>query len=58
MICIDDNSADGSADMVAEEFPEVILIRNTVNQSMPEEQNQVCAVRGRVTLACWTATPC
>ncbi len=32
IICIDDNSPDGSADMVASEFPNVFLVRNKVNQ--------------------------
>jgi hypothetical protein len=32
IICLDDHSPDGSADMVAETFPEVILVRNRVNQ--------------------------
>src|ERR1700691_1337974 len=39
VICIDDNSADGSAEMVAEAFPEVILIRNTVNQGYVNNTN-------------------
>jgi GT2 family glycosyltransferase len=29
IICIDENSPDGSADMVAQEFPDVRLVRNT-----------------------------
>lgn len=28
VICVDDNSPDGSADMVAESFPQVVLVRN------------------------------
>lgn len=32
IICIDDHSPDDSADMVAEMFPEVILVRNQTNQ--------------------------
>ena len=28
VICVDGNSPDGSASMVAEKFPEVILLRN------------------------------
>jgi GT2 family glycosyltransferase len=39
IICIDDNSPDGSADMVATEFPGVILIRNTVNQNYVRNNN-------------------
>jgi GT2 family glycosyltransferase len=31
VICIDDHSEDGSAEMVAEAFPEVILVRNRSN---------------------------
>jgi GT2 family glycosyltransferase len=39
VICIDDASTDGSADMVASDFPQVILIRNTVNQSYARNNN-------------------
>jgi len=39
IICIDDNSRDGSADMVASEFPDVILIRNKVNQNYVMNNN-------------------
>lgn len=39
VICIDDNSADGSAQMVAEQFPQVILVRNTANQLYAKNQN-------------------
>jgi GT2 family glycosyltransferase len=38
-ICIDDNSPDGSADMVAEAFPQVILVRNQVNQFYVRNNN-------------------
>jgi GT2 family glycosyltransferase len=38
-ICIDDNSSDGSADMVAATFPEVILIRNQANQFYVKNNN-------------------
>lgn len=40
IICVDGNSPDGSAAMVAEEFPEVILIRNTCNESYARSVNQ------------------
>lgn len=40
VICLDDNSPDRSADMVAESFPEVILVRNTVNQFYVKNNNQ------------------
>jgi GT2 family glycosyltransferase len=40
VICIDGNSPDGSADMVAAEFPEVRLVRNTVNESYARSINQ------------------
>lgn len=33
VICVDDNSRDGTADMVADEFPKVILVRNTATKS-------------------------
>jgi GT2 family glycosyltransferase len=39
IICIDDQSHDGSADMVAEAFPEVILVRNQTNQSYVRNNN-------------------
>jgi GT2 family glycosyltransferase len=39
VICIDDDSQDGSADMVAEAFPEVILVRNPCNQSYVTNNN-------------------
>jgi N-acetylglucosaminyl-diphospho-decaprenol L-rhamnosyltransferase len=39
VICIDDNSPDGSADMVAELFPEVILVRNKTNQFYAKNNN-------------------
>ncbi|MGA2370835.1 MAG: glycosyltransferase family 2 protein [Candidatus Korobacteraceae bacterium] len=40
IICVDDNSSDGSAEMVAEIFPEVILVRNRVNQLYAKNQNR------------------
>jgi GT2 family glycosyltransferase len=39
VICIDDNSWDGSADRVAGEFPQVILVRNHVNQGYVRNTN-------------------
>ncbi|RZU41348.1 glycosyltransferase family 2 protein [Edaphobacter modestus] len=39
VICIDDNSSDGSADMVAAEFPKVILVRNTSGQLYAKNNN-------------------
>jgi hypothetical protein len=39
IICIDDHSPDGSADMVAEEFPGVILVRNLTNQFYVRNNN-------------------
>lgn len=39
VICIDDHSPDGSADMVAREFPQVILVRNNVNQFYVRNNN-------------------
>ncbi|HZP21909.1 MAG TPA: glycosyltransferase family 2 protein [Terriglobales bacterium] len=40
IICVDGNSPDGSADMVAREFPEVVLIRNSANESYARSVNQ------------------
>ncbi len=39
VICLDDNSPDRSADMVAETFPEVILVRNQTNQFYVKNNN-------------------
>jgi GT2 family glycosyltransferase len=39
VICIDDNSSDGSADMVAESFPQVRLIRNSTPQMYARNNN-------------------
>jgi hypothetical protein len=39
VICIDDNSRDGSADMVAQGFPQVILVRNQANQGYVRNTN-------------------
>ena len=39
IICIDDNSMDGSADNVATRFPEVILIRNKTTQLYAKNNN-------------------
>jgi GT2 family glycosyltransferase len=40
IICVDGNSPDGSANMVAEEFPDVILVRNASNESYARSVNQ------------------
>jgi len=40
VICVDGNSPDGSADLVAETFPEVILIRNAANESYARSANR------------------
>jgi len=48
VICVDGNSPDGSANMVAEEFPEVILIRNGSNESYARSVNKGIRIsRGR-----------
>jgi GT2 family glycosyltransferase len=39
VICVDDNSFDGSAEMVAEDFPHVILVRNEVNHGYVRNTN-------------------
>jgi GT2 family glycosyltransferase len=39
VICVDDNSSDGSADMVAKDFPQVILVRNPVGQLYAKNNN-------------------
>jgi hypothetical protein len=40
VICIDDNSSDGSADMVEELFPQVILVRNRTGQYYAKNNNR------------------
>lgn len=48
VICVDGNSPDGSADMVAQAFPGVILVRNTANESYAKSVNQgIRRSRGR-----------
>lgn len=48
IICVDGNSPDGSADMVAEEFPQVTLIRNATNESYARSINRgLRQARGR-----------
>ncbi len=48
VICVDGNSPDGSAEMVAEVFPDVILVRNPVNESYAKSVNQgIRRSRGR-----------
>ena len=48
MICVDGNSPDGSAEMVADCFPEVILVRNSANESYARSVNQgIRLSRGR-----------
>ena len=39
VICVDDHSSDGSAEMVAETFSQVILVRNAANQLYAKNQN-------------------
>jgi GT2 family glycosyltransferase len=39
VICIDDNSRDGSADMVSELFPQVLLVRNRTGQFYAKNNN-------------------
>jgi len=39
VLCIDDHSPDGSADMVAQDFPQVTLVRNQVNQFYVRNNN-------------------
>jgi N-acetylglucosaminyl-diphospho-decaprenol L-rhamnosyltransferase len=51
VICVDDASADGSADMVAETFPRVILIRNPTNQGYVRNTN-LGMLRSRARYAC------
>ncbi len=51
IILVDNNSADGSADMVAAEFPDVRLIRNAENLGFAAGNNQgIVVARGRYVL--------
>jgi hypothetical protein len=48
VICVDGNSPDGSADMVADRFPGVTLVRNATNESYARSVNQgIRLSRGR-----------
>jgi GT2 family glycosyltransferase len=48
VIVVDNGSRDGAADMVEEEFPEVVLIRNASNRGFARANNQAARVaRGR-----------
>jgi GT2 family glycosyltransferase len=48
IIVVDNASADGAPDMVAREFPEVILVRNHTNRGFSRANNQAAAkARGR-----------
>jgi N-acetylglucosaminyl-diphospho-decaprenol L-rhamnosyltransferase len=50
-IVVDNASSDGSAEMVAQTFPEVILIRNETNRGFAAANNQALAVsRGQFVL--------
>jgi GT2 family glycosyltransferase len=40
VICVDDNSSDGSADMVEDSFPDAIVVRNTVGQMYAKNNNR------------------
>lgn len=51
VICIDDNSSDGSAEMVASFFPQVILVRNTTGQYYAKNNN-LGLKRSRARYAC------
>jgi N-acetylglucosaminyl-diphospho-decaprenol L-rhamnosyltransferase len=42
-VVVDNASADGAADMVAREFPEVILVRNALNAGFARANNQAAA---------------
>lgn len=44
VIVVDNNSADGSADMVAQEFPAAILVRNAENRGFAAANNQGFAI--------------
>ena len=45
VVIADNASTDGAADMVAAEFPQVILIRNADNRGFARASNQAAAAR-------------
>jgi N-acetylglucosaminyl-diphospho-decaprenol L-rhamnosyltransferase len=48
VIVVDNASGDGAADMVADEFPEVLLVRNDSNRGFSQANNQAAGkARGR-----------
>jgi GT2 family glycosyltransferase len=48
VIVVDNASTDGAADMVADEFPQVVLVRNRINLGFSKANNQAAALaRGR-----------
>lgn len=51
VICVDDNSPDGSADMVAEMFPQVILVRNRTRLLYAKNHNLATRI-SRARYAC------
>src|SRR5262249_52963314 len=51
VVVVDNGSTDGAADAVADEFPEVVLVRNERNRSFAAANNQAARVaRGRCLL--------
>jgi N-acetylglucosaminyl-diphospho-decaprenol L-rhamnosyltransferase len=46
VVVVDNGSADGAADMVAAEFPQVVLIRNADNRGFARASNQAAAAAG------------
>jgi GT2 family glycosyltransferase len=47
-IVVDNASSDGAAEMIADEFPEVVLVRNSANVGFARASNQAAALaRGR-----------